>query len=165
MVDESEVEAERALKAEVEELRGILAEHDETKKLLRAQLRRLEDETRVARKQRDAQAAVRERQAATLAEIELCVQLYFQSTIFSLMFYFLLMFYSCIHLNSLISPVINAILSLVHVNIILTLANSLFSLVINVSLSPARVNIAKQVQRGSKQGADARRGLEAELDG
>ena len=70
-MDDGEAEAERQLKVEVDELKGILAEHDETKKLLRSQLRRLEDETRVARKQRDAQSAVRERQAATLADIEL----------------------------------------------------------------------------------------------
>eukprot|EP00038_Savillea_parva_P009081 m.181096 g.181096 ORF g.181096 m.181096 type:complete len:1001 (+) comp15168_c0_seq1:301-3303(+) len=69
--DDGEAEAEKALKAEVDSLKETLAQHTETQKLLRTQLRRLEDEGRVAKKRRDAQAAELVSQQQRLAEIEL----------------------------------------------------------------------------------------------
>lgn len=69
--DDGEVQAQKVLQDEVNRLVETLVEHTETQKLLRTQLRRLEDEGRVATKRRDARAAELASQHERLAEIEL----------------------------------------------------------------------------------------------
>lgn len=69
--DEGEADAQKALQAEVDNLTEILAQHTETQKLLRSQLRRLQDDGRIARKRRDVLASEKRSQDQRLAEIEL----------------------------------------------------------------------------------------------
>mmetsp|Transcript_3101 Transcript_3101/g.7434 ORF Transcript_3101/g.7434 Transcript_3101/m.7434 type:complete len:977 (+) Transcript_3101:228-3158(+) len=69
--DDGEAEAQTALQAEVDSLKGVLAEHAETQKLLKSQLRRLVEEGRVATKRRDTLATELRTAKQRVADIEL----------------------------------------------------------------------------------------------